>query len=381
MQKLLLILLLFFLNISVNAQQIINDSIVHDGLQRTYILYVPSTYTGEPAPLVLNLHGYTSSAFEQMFYGNFRPVADTAGFILVHPNGTNDPNGNAYWNAEFGGDVDDIGFLESLIDSLALDYNIDMERVYSTGMSNGGFMSYTLACNINNRIAAVASVTGTMLDIQLTTCSPEHPTPVMEIHGTSDFVVPYNGNAFWASTPQVIDYWVNYNQCNVTPLLTDIPDLDPDDGCTAHRYDYVNGVSGSSVVHYKIDGGGHTWPGSIINTGNGNTNQDFNACVAIWDFFNAYSLDGLSTGNEVFIKDFSFNVSPNPANNSISVTMEKEGLYEMTIFDYQGRLVLLTSSHNKTFEGDLMSATPGIYFIMVRDIESNRMAVQKLIVQ
>ncbi|MEL6972721.1 MAG: PHB depolymerase family esterase, partial [Bacteroidota bacterium] len=146
------------------GQQIINSSIQFDDLERTYLLYVPPSYTGdESVPLVLNFHGYTSNSGEQFFYSDFRAVADLNNFLVVHPQGTQDSEGNTHWNVGWGGStVDDVGFTAALIDSLAAEYNINPERIYSTGMSNGGFMSYQLACELSDRIAAIASVTGTM---------------------------------------------------------------------------------------------------------------------------------------------------------------------------------------------------------------------------
>src|SRR5258706_3847373 len=157
--KIFLFYLLFCFPLFLSGQQTINGTIMHDGLQRDYILYVPASYVpGTPAPLVLNFHGYTSNAFEQMFYGDFRPIADTAGFLIVHPNGTVDQLGNQHWNVGWGtSTVDDVGFTNALIDSLSAQYDINQDRVYSTGMSNGGFMSYKLACDLSNRIAAIAS--------------------------------------------------------------------------------------------------------------------------------------------------------------------------------------------------------------------------------
>jgi hypothetical protein len=157
---------------------------------------------------VLNFHGYTSNDFEQMWYGDFRPIADTAGFLVVHPMGTVDLVGNTHWNVGWGlSTVDDIGFTSALIDSLAAQYNINQDRIYSTGMSNGGFMSYQLACELSDRIAAIASVTGSFNVNQLTTCHPDHQMPVMEIHGTADPTVPYDGNALFAPIPSVVNFW------------------------------------------------------------------------------------------------------------------------------------------------------------------------------
>ena len=384
MKKQLLISAVIVLSfLSLKAQQTINDTIVHDGLNRSFILYVPEIYSGDEVPLVINLHGYTSNAFEQMFYGDFRSIADTANFLVVHPMGTDDPSGNPYWNAEFGGTVDDIGFLEALIDSLAVDYNINLERVYSTGMSNGGFMSYTLACNLSNRIAAIASVTGTMLNSQLNTCSPQHPMPVMEFHGTADAVVPYDGNIIWASTPEVMEYWTGYNSCNTTPVVTALPDMDPEDGCTVELYEYNNGNNGSKVAHYKVIGGGHTWPGSIINTGNGNTNHDIDASAEIWDFFRQYDLNGLINQTGITRENNAslFVVSPNPATDFFSVSYQESNPFHISIYNSKGVLVRMEMvySDKKIFLTGMLKQ--GIYFIKLYDPENMVLSVKKLIIE
>ena len=285
MKKLFTLLICF--PILTLAQQTINGSITHNGLERDYILYVPDLYSsGTSVPLVFNFHGHTSNANEQMWYGDFRPIADTAGFIIVHPNGTLDNSGISHWNVGWGGStVDDIGFTESLIDNLSATYNIDNNRIYSTGMSNGGFMSYQLACELSDRIAAIASVTGSMNTNWFNSCSPNHQIPIMEIHGTTDGTVPYT------SIPSILDFWTNFNNCNNTPIITSIPNTNTNDGCTAEHQIWKDGSNGSIVEHYKIINGGHTWPGAIFP--NGTTNQDINASVKIWEFFNKYDINGL----------------------------------------------------------------------------------------
>ena len=126
-----------------------------------------------------------------MWYGDFRKIADTANIIIVHPQGLLDYTGVTHWNLGQS-NVDDIGFLNSLYSYIVSIYNINLDKVYSTGMSNGGYMSYYLACNISDKIAAIASVTGSMGSFMQLNCNPTHPTPVMEIHGTADVIVPFN---------------------------------------------------------------------------------------------------------------------------------------------------------------------------------------------
>ena len=294
MRKILFIILSspFFLF----CQQVTENTITHNGLERSYILYVPESYApNTETPLILNLHGYSSNAGQQMIYSNFYPIADEEGFILVHPEGTTDINGFQFWNSGNLSEIDDVGFLSALIDQIALEFNINLNRVYSMGMSNGGFMSYRLACELSDKIAAIASVTGSMSTNQITSCNPERPVPVMQIHGTADPTVLYEGNNLLGIEPidNVIAFWVNFNSCNTAAEYYDIPDVNLLDLCTAEHYIYQNGTNDSSVELYKIIDGGHTWPGALIPLTLNNTNQDFNASEKIWDFFNQYDINGL----------------------------------------------------------------------------------------
>ena len=145
--KRLLLILLYFPHF-IFGQQTINDSIIHDNLYRSYITYIPAIYNAsQPTPLVFNFHGKTGNSTIAMWRADFRSIADTANFIIVHPQGLLNNSGETHWNVgQIGTSINDIDFISSLIDSLSLEYNIDSDRVYSTGMSNGAFMSYRLAC-------------------------------------------------------------------------------------------------------------------------------------------------------------------------------------------------------------------------------------------
>ena len=277
----------------------IKESIMHNGIQRDYILYIPAIYDGNTdIPLVLNFHGIESNATEQMFYGDFRDIADTEGFILVHPEGTF-LNGYQHWNVDSftpgtttGSTADDVGFTEVLIDKLASLYTINLDRVYSTGMSNGGFMSLLLACQLSEKIAAVASVTGSMTPETYALCNPQHPTPVLQIHGTSDADVPYDG-VFWSrSIDDVISYWVNYNNCDTDPTITSFQDIDSLDGSTVEHFVYSGGDNGVTTEHMKVTGGNHTWSGADIDLPGLNTNQDINASIEVWKFFSRFDING-----------------------------------------------------------------------------------------
>lgn len=344
--------------VSLSAQQTISDSILHDGMYRSYILYVPASYTpGTAAPLVFNFHGYTSNAGEQMLYGDFRPIADTAGFLVVHPQGTLDGSNQPYWNSDWGGTVDDIGFTEALMDSLSVDYTINQSRIYSTGMSNGGFMSYTLACSLSQRIAAIASVTGSMNIFQSASCNPQHPMPVMEIHGTADGVVPYTGTTTTSSIPDVLDYWVNTNVCDA-PVQTEVPNTNPADGCTATHFLYANGNNGVEIEHYRINNGGHTWPGAPVVIGT--TNYDIDASVKIWEFFSKYDLYGKITGISS-PEQHAITCYPNPAQNALYLSGDGlQKVEKIRITDARGNVVLETTG---TSVISLQNIPAGLYIV------------------
>lgn len=360
MKKIYCILFLFFSVFQVNAQTTVIDSIFHDGLWRNYRLYVPAIYTGTSSvPLVLNLHGYTSNASEQEFYGDFRPIADTANFLIVHPNGTG-PSSAQYWNAYTFGAPDDIGFLEALIDTISLNYNVNANRVYTCGMSNGGIMSYFLACNLNYKFAAIGSVTGSMTNFNLSACSPPDNMPVIEIHGTADGTVPYNGDGTFAPIDSIINYWAQFNNCTMVPVVINYPNINTTDGCTADEYAYLNGTDGAETVLVKVTGGGHTWPGAPITIGV--TNRDFEASNRLWEFFMKFDKSQFIGINESKISTFVFTVYPNPVSDKIIIESKIIGS-AIQIHDVFGRLIFNQLCISTKQEIDLSNLERGIYIL------------------
>lgn len=347
------------------------------GINRTYSFYVPASYVpGQAVPLVLNLHGYTSSGAQQAVYGDFRPIADTANFIVVHPDGSVDPvTSQRFWNfGIFGTNVDDVGFLEALIDTIAADYTINSDRVYCTGMSNGSFMCYALACQ-TNRFAAIGSVTGSMSVTMYNSCNPGHPTPVIHIHGTADSINPYAGNTISKNIQDVVLFWANNNSCNITPSFTQVPDTDPTDNATAEHYLYSGGVNGNTVEHFKVIGGGHTWPGSSINlTGNGNTCHDFSASKEIWRFFSQYELSAPAAVNEYVTTELI--VWPNPVNGMLYFRAENI-INSIVVMDLQGRIVEERTGENIR-QLDLGHLIAGNYLVKISG--NNFCVVKKLVV-
>lgn len=345
------------------AQTSLTDSIYAGGQYRKFILYVPAIYNASsPTPLVINMHGLGSNMMQQQLYGNFMPIADTANFLVVHPQGTT-LSGQTFWNAGFGASfVDDVSFLSNLIDSLKLGYNIDLNRVYSTGMSNGGYMSHTLACSLSNRIAAIASVTGSMVIPQYNSCNPGRPVPVMQIHGTADPTVPYNGNASSAPIDSVVNYWRRNAQCNPTPQFSNVPNTNTSDGCTAEHYVYTGGLSGTTIELYKVIGGEHTWPGSPFIIGV--TNQDFSASVEIWRFFRRYRLNQLTSVNEPDQLADLLRIYPNPSNGLVQLAHPSHVRIEsVQVTDLTGK-VLETQLYKGSV--NLEGYAPGIYFLGIK---------------
>ena len=260
----------------------------HDGIVREYLLYIPESYMGnESVPLLFNFHGYGSSAIGQMNYGDFRVLAEEEQFILVVPQGTLLED-TSHWNVGSWTNestTDDVGFTAALIDKIATDYLIDLSRVYSTGMSNGGYMSHQLACLLSDDFAAIASVTGSMSPENFDACAPTHATSILQIHGTEDDVVPYAGANWTKSMDDIMDYWSTYNGCDLTPSITALPDTN-DDGTVADLIAYDNCINNVEVQLYRMNEMGHTWPEP-------SRGWDISGVDVIWRFLARHSLNGL----------------------------------------------------------------------------------------
>lgn len=341
-------LLLLFMTIplsTVFAQTNVSLSMEHDGETRDYRIRLPPQYTGtESLPLVFNLHGNTSNAFEQELYTSFSSVADAEGFIVCHPDGMPIVGGSGNtWNVSFqgGSTADDVGFINKIIDELHSEYNVDLTRVYSTGMSNGGYMSYKLACELTDRIAAIASVTGSMVPIELTNCAPSAAIPVMQIHGTADPVVPYLGVSWSTGIEDLVDAWVEKNACMEGPFVTDIPDSNTADDSTVEHYEYTSCTNNVQVEFYKITNGGHTWPDAALDLPTaGATNRDINASQIIWDFFKQYQLGVALPVSEEIADDITIDIFPNPTRNEIFIETKETTILAYTLYNMLGQKVL-----------------------------------------
>ncbi len=279
----------------------IHGSMMHDGVERTYLLHLPPAYDGEDAlPMVFVFHGGGGEGEGMARVTHMSDVADERGFIAVYPDGI-DKN----WNdgrPEINPGIDDVGFISALINKLKSEYGIDAGRIYSTGISNGGMFSFRLACELSDKIAAIAPVAALMGETLSQTCSPPRPVPVMLVMGTDDPLVPWEGGKIGGeridrgralSEPATVSFWVDLNGCSDTPVVTYLPDEAPADGTKVRREIYAGGRDGTEVVVLAVEGGGHTWPGGeqyLRERVIGKTSRDFNAGEAIWDFCERFQL-------------------------------------------------------------------------------------------
>ena len=257
--------------------------IVHDGVNREYVFYIPNSYDGTSSvPLMLNFHGFGGSASDYMQEADMRSLAEADTFILIYPQGSS-LDGISHWNAcPLGGDnksdANDFGFVEAIINVIASQYNVDTERIYAAGYSNGGMMAYGLANYKSDLVAAVASVSGVMLECRGST---NHPMPVVHLHGTSDGVLPYNGSSDWSSAQSTLDYWINFNNTITSPTVSH----DNSGEMSIEHHVYDQGDSSVSVEHYKFIGGDHVWFSA--------TYQGQSTSELVWNFVSRYDINGL----------------------------------------------------------------------------------------
>lgn len=260
--------------------------------QREFIIDIPTSYSedGDPMPVVLVLHGAGGNGNGIRSISGFADLGQAEGFITVFPSGL-----NGAWNDGRPDPVlalvNDIAYIEHLIDLLTNSLNIDTTRIYAAGYSMGGMMSYRLGCNLPTRIAAVASVASTMPLYFRAECDAAPPVPVVIVQGTDDNVVPWMGirNGYMTAEDSV-DYWTAHNNCTATTELVVEPDTDPFDPTRVIREQYDECDAG--VILYGVYGGGHTWPGGgmVAPIDIGVTSRDINASEKIWEFFQQYAL-------------------------------------------------------------------------------------------
>jgi polyhydroxybutyrate depolymerase len=253
------------------------------GAARTYWLFVPASYDGSTRiPLVFNLHGRLSNATQEISVTDLNTKGEREGFIVVSPECIGDA-----WNVDLDpSGPDDVAFVTAMIDELEQTLCIDTKRIYSTGYSAGGRMSSRLACEISQRIASIAPVGGIRYPQP---CKADRPVAVITFHGTSDTVNPYDGGGetYWGTgVEDAMGKWATHNSCSTTPIISNV-------SASVDKLQYNNCDAGVELILYRVEGGGHTWPGSPNPPSAllfGATTQEISANDLMWEFFKAHPL-------------------------------------------------------------------------------------------
>ena len=318
------------------------------GQERQYYLYLPDGISDD-APLVFVLHGYSGDALGIMNYSGMNQVADDNGFAVCYPQGLSDDWDYNFWNVGYDWHeyetVDDVEFLTELAEYLRGEYDLSRDHVFSTGMSNGGDMSYLLACEVSEIFRAIAPVAGCMMTWIYDSCDPIDPIPVFEIHGTDDDVTWWEGadEIFndgwgpWESVDTTFNFWIQLNGCTDFTMDT-LPDINTSDGSYVISHKNTNGVNNNEVWLYEVVNGGHDWPGAYGN-------MDINSSEEIWNFFTNFIDNSLGITNKneiqkpnIFLLQQNY---PNPFNpvTTLIYSLTEENMVKITVYDMLGRKV------------------------------------------
>ena len=263
---------------SAQAQQQINKNINVDGVNRSYIVYIPANFNpAENMPAMFFFHGGGGTANGGIFECDFRSLANSERFIAVYPQAINSTSGNNSWDClgDYHGGIDEMGFVSAMIDALAADYNIDTHRVYAGGYSLGGSIVYDIAAYLPDKVAGIAPVAANMWEWTLSDVNWTTSVACVHLLGTNDFYAPYNGNAYSISTAAQNNHFVSLNGAETTPQVENL-------GGNITRYTWAPGEGCHGHQHYRRQGGGHDAPSGYPQ-----------GPQWIWDYLSQYSLDGI----------------------------------------------------------------------------------------
>jgi len=342
--------------------------------ERSYFLYTPENLEAD-APLIFVLHGYWGTNMEMMTFSGMNEIADSEGFAVCYPQGLPDFEGTNHWNANLTGisNVNDVLFLTELAEALQAEHGFSSDCTYSCGYSNGGYMSYTLACEEPDVFRGIGSVGGTMSGYDFQNCTP-NLVPVVHLHGTNDDDVSYystnaNPNNPWDGADgveAVVQSWASENNCTETTTET-MPDLDPSDGSTVDLIKHTDGDYGYQAWLYRVNGGGHDWFGEWGN-------MDIHSSAVIWSFLSAFCGTTISTNDLIPENGQLFDHIVHPTSNQI----ELQGLENSScqIFDGGGKLI----AYSPLFAGQtkfFSLPTSGLYTIISRSTNLEVVSIQR----
>ncbi|MEZ5008755.1 MAG: T9SS type A sorting domain-containing protein [Chitinophagales bacterium] len=361
---------------SANAQY---ESLTHNGLNRTYLIHLPENYTqNEALPLIIAMHGGFGNAYNLQNQSQLSETADMENFIVVYPEGIaggilNIPTWNAGWCCGYASssNIDDVGFINTLLDTLISQYDIDTNRIYATGMSNGGFMAYRLACELSHRIAAIAPVAASLA---FSDCTPTRPVPIISFHSYLDSNVPYHGGigdgfSSHYNSPQdsIMSKWASINGCSTFN----------DTIVNNEEYTHVqwsNCECNVEVHQYITQDGGHSWPGGNQTPTGDPTSNYINANDKMWAFFQQHTLNCSSTTGiqENAVKEVPFEIYPNPTTETFNILpLNNRSDKKITIYDSFGNFLMESKNHSSI---SLANYPSGIYYIT---ISSNKITFTK----
>lgn len=367
------------------------DSISSQGEMRSFRVHLPNnTAPSSAVPLIIALHGLGDNMNNFSGIG-FSQLANSDTFIVVYPQGDNlVPLGNGWRiGSPIDGSYNDVQFIADLMDTLEARYLIDADRVYATGFSMGGFMTHLLACELNDRIAAIASHSGTMGTAKVSVCNAARTTPVMHIHGTGDATIDYNGGTFFSVFPYqgaefMTTMWANIDSCNTPPDSTRLPDI-RNDGYTVDEFQYTGCLDSTEVILVRVNGLPHTWM---------QASNDWNATPEIWNFFKRHTLADRDTSrystpdtstNGIFTTNIGtaeLNLYPNPTNGQVTLDIQLAGHANLEIYNALGELVEDRTMVSSKSTVDLSNAGKGLYLVKLTDPDTGHtLTSRKLLVQ
>ncbi len=250
---------------------------------RPYDTSIPKSYDpAKPTPLVILLHGYSAGAFIQDSLFGGTALSEAKGFLYAMPSGTTNSQKKQFWNAtdaccdnENSG-VDDVAYLNAVIDDMRAQYNVDDKRIFLMGHSNGGFMSHRMACEPGSRVAAIASLAGAVWK-DASKCNPTEPVGILEVHGTADTAVPFDGSTLIPSARQTMATWAAKNNCpGMLTMGAQVRDLDETVSGAESSVERYFGCTKGSVELWVMTGSSHIPALKLPDWGN-----------SLWEFFSA----------------------------------------------------------------------------------------------